>query len=156
MRDKVTGRRVYHLHSLRKFFRTKIGLDLDVTHALMGHTEYLDDAYLRLEEEGEIAKAYLEAMPNVSVYQVEDHELREQASVIEQENVKLKGRMAKMESKLVEMERIKNVLNLLDDPVILEALQELKKRAETGGKKVSESLSDIHRKAEKWQKRIEA
>lgn len=106
MRDPVTGRRVYHLHSLRKFFRTKIGLDLDVTHALMGHTEYLDDAYLRLEEEGEIAEAYLEAMPNVSVYQVEDHELKEQASVLEQENVDLKSRMVRMEVKLAELENL--------------------------------------------------
>jgi len=106
MRDEGTGRRVYHLHSLRKFFRTKIGLDLDVTHALMGHTEYLDDAYLRLEEEGEIAKAYLEAMPNVSVYQVEDHELKEQASALEQENVDLKNRMAQMEVKLGDLEKL--------------------------------------------------
>ena len=68
MRDDKTKRRIYHLHSLRKFFRTNISLDLDITHALMGHTEYLDDAYLRLEEKGEIAKSYLEAMKNVSVY----------------------------------------------------------------------------------------
>jgi len=46
--DNNTNRRLYHLHSLRKSFRTKIGLDLAVTHALMGHAEYLDDAYLRL------------------------------------------------------------------------------------------------------------
>jgi integrase len=93
-RDKRTNRRIYHLHSLRKFFRTKIGLDLDVTHALMGHAEYLDDAYLRLEEEGEIAKAYLEAMPNVSVYQVETPEIKN----LEQENEELKDRLAKLES----------------------------------------------------------
>jgi len=67
-RDKVTGIRVHHLHTLRKFFRTNIGLDLDFTHALMGHAEYLDDAYLRLEEKGEIAKAYLAAMKNLSIY----------------------------------------------------------------------------------------
>jgi len=72
IKDKRTNRRIHHIHSLRKFFRTKIGLDLDVTYALMGHAEYLDDCYLRLEEEGEIAAAYLEAMPNVSVYGVEN------------------------------------------------------------------------------------
>jgi hypothetical protein len=48
-----------------------VRLDLDVTHALMGHTEYLDDSYLKLEEEGDIAKAYLEAIPNVSVYELQ-------------------------------------------------------------------------------------
>jgi len=76
-KDKGTGRRIYHLHSLRKFFRTKIGLDLDITHALMGHSEYLDAAYVR-QDGDEIAKAYLEAMPNVSVYAVQDAELKQE------------------------------------------------------------------------------
>ncbi len=93
IRDKRTNRRIYHLHSLRKFFRTKIGLDLDVTHALMGHAEYLDDSYLRLEEEGEIAAAYLEAMPNVSVYAVQSEEVKS----IEKENQELKERLDRME-----------------------------------------------------------
>lgn len=97
-RDKRTGRRIYHLHSLRKFFRTKIGLELDITHALMGHAEYLDDAYLRLEEEGEIAVAYLEAMPNVSVYQVEDQELKQETESLRGENEKLKNRIEMLES----------------------------------------------------------
>ncbi len=97
-RDKRTGRRIYHLHSLRKFFRTKIGLELDITHALMGHAEYLDDAYLRLEEEGEIANAYLEAMPNVSVYQVEDQELKQETESLREENEKLKKRIGQLES----------------------------------------------------------
>ena len=92
-KDKRTGRRIYHIHSLRKFFRTKIGLDLDVTHALMGHTEYLDDSYLRLEEEGEIASAYLEAMPNVSVYAVQSEEVKD----IEKENQELKERLDRLE-----------------------------------------------------------
>lgn len=105
-RDKKTNRRIYHLHSLRKFFRTKIGLDLDITHALMGHAEYLDDAYLRLEEAGEIAKAYLEVMPNVSVYQVEDLKLREQASAIEQENIELKTRLSRVELELTELKKM--------------------------------------------------
>ena len=105
MRDNHTNRRVYHLHSLRKFFRTKVGLDVDITHALMGHTEYLDDAYLRLEQEGEIAKAYFEAMPNVSVYQIEDQELRQQASAIEQENVELKTRLSRLELEVTKINK---------------------------------------------------
>ena len=105
-RDNSTNRRIYHLHSLRKFFRTKIGLDVDVTHALMGHTEYLDDAYLRLEESGEIAKAYLEAMPNASVYDVEDQQLREQTSALEEENVDLKTRLNRVELELTELRKM--------------------------------------------------
>ncbi|GAI42954.1 unnamed protein product, partial [marine sediment metagenome] len=104
VRDNGTGRRILHLHSLRKFFRTKIGLDLDTTNALMGHSEYLDDAYLRLEESGEIAQVYKEAMPNVSVYAIEDQQLREQTSLMEQENVELKRRIESTEQRLSRLE----------------------------------------------------
>ena len=102
-RDKRTGRRVYHLHSLRKFFRTKIGMDLDITHALMGHAEYLDKAYVRLDQDKEIAEAYLEAMPNVSVYQVESPEIKS----LEQENEELKKRVNKLESDKNEIDEIR-------------------------------------------------
>ena len=88
-KDKKTGRRIYHLHSLRKFFRTQIGLDLDVIHALMGHSEYLDSSYLRQEQE-EIAAAYLEAIPKVSIYQTEDFELKKSVEQLKQENLALK------------------------------------------------------------------
>jgi integrase len=103
VRDKRTGRRVYHIHSLRKFFRTKIGLDLDMTHALMGHVEYLDESYLR-QEQGEIAKAYLEAMPNVSVYEVaSNQELKTQSENLEDENQKLKDKVASIEQEMLNM-----------------------------------------------------
>ena len=88
-KDDKTQRRIYHLHGLRKFFRSQIGLDVDLTHALMGHTGYLDDAYLRLNEK-EIATAYLEAMPNVSIYQTEDIELKKSVEQLKQENIELK------------------------------------------------------------------
>ena len=88
-KDRVTLRRVYHLHSLRKFFRTKIGLDLDKTHSLLGHSEYLDESYLR-QNQGEIAQAYLDNMKNVSVYETPSSELEEQTASIENENQKLR------------------------------------------------------------------
>ncbi len=100
-KDKVTLRRVYHIHSLRKFFRTQIGLDLDTTHALMGHAEYLDSSYVR-QDQGEIAEAYREAMPNVSVYQVENPEIKG----LEQENEELKDRILRTESKLAQIEKL--------------------------------------------------
>jgi len=97
-RDDNTKRRVLHLHSLRKFFRSNIGLDDKVTNALMGHVEGLDAAYLRMDQEGEVAKAYKQAMQNVSIFNVEDQQVRLQASKLERENVELKERIAKMES----------------------------------------------------------
>ena len=75
-----------------------MGLDLDVIHALMGHAQYLDDAYLRLEEKGEIAQAYLEAMPNVSVYEMQNEELKEKADSVAEENKILKDRLSNLEA----------------------------------------------------------
>ena len=86
------------MHSLRKFFRSNIGLDDKVTNALMGHVEGLDAAYLRMDQEGEVAKAYKQAMQNVSIFNVEDQQVREQANKLEKENAVLKERIAKMES----------------------------------------------------------
>ena len=103
-KDDVTDRRIYHLHSLRKFFRTQIGLDSDLIHALMGHVEYLDSSYVRHNQE-DIAKAYLEAMPNVSVYEMEiNQELKQKADKIELENLELKKRVLETETKLKKLE----------------------------------------------------
>lgn len=117
IRDKRTKRRVYHLHSLRKYFRTKIGLDLDIIHALMGHAEYLDKAYVRLDQDKEIADAYLEAMPNVSVYQVEDQELRQETESLREENEKLKRKIEQLEAKSEKINNLEKVLMDLQNDV---------------------------------------
>ena len=115
-RDADTKRRVLHLHSLRKFFRSNIGLDDKVTNALMGHVEGLDAACLRMDQEGEIAKAYKQAMQNVSIYNVEDQQVREQASKLEKENVQLKARIAKMESERTDLEeRMLNIEKIVKE-----------------------------------------
>ncbi|MEJ2242053.1 MAG: hypothetical protein P8Y18_07925 [Candidatus Bathyarchaeota archaeon] len=49
----------------------------------MGHSEYLDDSYVRLEEKGDIAESYKDAIANVSVYEIQSNELREQTREIE-------------------------------------------------------------------------
>jgi integrase len=113
IKDKRTGRRIYHLHSLRKFFRTKIGLDTDITSALMGHVEGLDKSYVRLDQDREVAKAYLEAMPNVSVYEVEDQELKQETESLREENEKLKRRIEQLESKDDEIEALKKQVALI-------------------------------------------
>gem|GEM_PF-2277166 len=67
-RDGTTGRRKLHLHCLRKFFRSKSGLDFDTVNALMGHEAYLDEAYRR-KEENEVADEYARvALKNLSIY----------------------------------------------------------------------------------------
>lgn len=66
-KDPVTGIRILHIHTLRKRFRTRMGLDTDLTHALMGHRGYLDAAYVRLGID-ELARQYKSAMQRVAVY----------------------------------------------------------------------------------------
>jgi len=112
-RDSRTKRRLYHIHSLRKFFRTNARMSFDFVNALMGHKRYLDSAYLRLEETGEIAAAYLVAMPNVSVYQVEDQELKQETASLREENEDLKKRVKQLESKENENLKIKNEFGAL-------------------------------------------
>ncbi len=107
-RDVRTNRRLVHLHSLRKFFRSNSGLGADIVHALMGHSEYLDDAYLRLDEEGEIAEAYLKAMPNLSVFTIEDKTLQKKTDKLEEENTELKKRVKQLESKESELDNMKD------------------------------------------------
>ncbi len=86
---KDKNHHVLHIHSLRKFFRSKIGLTLDQIHVLMGHSEYLDNAYLRQDSE-EIAEDYLSHMGNVSVHQIDEHELKRQIEPIQKELTDLK------------------------------------------------------------------
>ena len=90
--DRRTGRKIYHIHSLRKFFLTQIGLDTVVTHALLGHSEYLDDAYVRLNQK-EIADAYLDAMPNISIYGLPDMELKMETESLREEVTRLQRKL---------------------------------------------------------------
>ena len=113
-KDKKTKRRIYHLHSLRKFFRSNSGLGFDVVNALMGHEQYLDASYLRLEENEEIAEVYLKAMPNLSVFTVEDKTLAKKTDKLEEENEKLKKRINQLESKESEMDSMKEKMLLLE------------------------------------------
>jgi len=71
-RDPITGRYRLHVHSTRKFFRTNCGLDDALTHALMGHSGYLDSAYFRklLESPDEVAAEYGRvAMPRLTIFE---------------------------------------------------------------------------------------
>ena len=52
-RDTRTGRHKYHIHSLRKYFRTQLSLGTgnpDIAETLMGHKGYLTDSYRSIPE----------------------------------------------------------------------------------------------------------
>jgi integrase len=65
-KDEKTGRYVYHIHGLRKFFRSYFP-NTDIAETLMGHEGYLTASYRRLSEE-KIRKSYLNGMPSVTVF----------------------------------------------------------------------------------------
>ena len=68
-RDPTTGRRLIHVHSTRKFFRSNCGLPDALVHALMGHEGYLDNSYLRTDPQraGEEYKAV--AIPRLTIFE---------------------------------------------------------------------------------------
>lgn len=86
VRDERTNHLELHVHTLRKYFRSNIGLQDDYVHMLMGHVEYLDDAYRRIPWE-RVAVAYKDAMDRVSVYG--SQQMNHRVGVLEDENQRL-------------------------------------------------------------------
>lgn len=67
-RDPSTKRLTLHPHTLRKWFRTRLGkINVDYTETIMGHAGYLTDAYRRYGVE-EVAKWYLENQQNLYIF----------------------------------------------------------------------------------------
>lgn len=67
-KDPGSGFYVYHIHTLRKFFRSNIRVEDDVREELLGHAGYLDNSYRRISMERK-EEAYKEAMDSVSIYE---------------------------------------------------------------------------------------
>jgi integrase len=69
-RDPETNRYVYHIHGLRKFFKSNMETKISesIVEYLMGHTGYLSGSYLRYTER-ELAEFYLEAMDTVTIFE---------------------------------------------------------------------------------------
>lgn len=68
--DERTKVHKMHPHTLRKFFRTRLSLNvpLDVVEALMGHEGYLTAAYRRYSPE-QLGELYLNGMSNLAVFE---------------------------------------------------------------------------------------
>jgi site-specific recombinase XerD len=111
-RDPSTGRRVLHVHTLRKFFRTKMAgaIQVDVVEALMGHEGYLTDVYRRYTAQ-DLAKFYLQGEPALHVFssgedvgtlraEIDEKNQRLQTYInsLVGENLQLKGRIHSIES----------------------------------------------------------
>lgn len=102
--DPTTGRRILHLHGMRKFFRTRLpqgGCPLDVVELLLGHTGYLSDSYVRLTPE-DLERAYREAEHELWIYRtkpINEGELKH----LESENRELRGELADIQRQITMM-----------------------------------------------------
>ena len=72
-RDKRTSTRELHLHTLRKYFSTRMGdsCNRDILELLLGHNGYLSNSYLRVTKQ-ELGDAYKGAMSKVTIYESRD------------------------------------------------------------------------------------
>jgi integrase len=65
-RDTSTNRRKYHIHSLRKYFRTRLASEIpvDIVESLLGHEGYLTGAYRRysMDQLGDFYKKGMHAL----------------------------------------------------------------------------------------------
>jgi len=110
--DSETNIHIYHVHGLRKFFRSKIGLDREQREVIMGHSGYLDEAYRRYTEADwlDLWEAYTEVVSNVSIYEIENEALRENVKDLEN---RLKEQEERAKAYFDEILRDKNLLDLL-------------------------------------------
>jgi len=66
-KDRITGRKEIHIHSLRKWFFSNAALNELLKRAIMGQKRYLDSSYLRTDI-NRVSREYLSAMDSVSIY----------------------------------------------------------------------------------------
>lgn len=114
-KDEQTGFYVYHLYTLRKFFRTEFGkYDRDLCDFLMGHKHYLTENYWRKTEE-DVQKEYLEGMNHIMIFEtsVDSERLN---NLDEQLKVK-DTQISSMEQQIHDLRnQIGGFQNLADDP----------------------------------------
>jgi integrase len=92
-KDKSTGREKLHPHTLRKFFRTRLGavgssvIPIDVVEALMGHEGYLTEVYRKYSLEN-LRKFYLKCESALLVF-TEAQEVTKLRQEVEERNKNL-------------------------------------------------------------------
>ena len=109
-KDPVTNIGEIHVHSLCKFFRSNIGLNIDEVHALMGHVEYLDRNYLRLNKET-VAQNYKANISRVSVYALDQGRLSALEQKLNESEGVISALLMNGKSKDAEITELKTQLN---------------------------------------------
>ena len=105
-RDPTTKVYKFHLHTLRKYFRSRLprgGVPVDVTQGLMGEEGYLSAEYRRLKDDPEtMARMYKQGEPFLAVFrdQAEMYEFREETKGLRLQIEDLKERLWQQEEKV--------------------------------------------------------
>ncbi len=107
-KDRSTNRMIIHIHSLRKWFETRMsttGIPEAIYQQLEGHEGYLNGAYKRYTQH-ELAENYLEAMPKLSVFEATPDlsGVHEQLTEVTQDNKELRQQLNDLRMKLLEVE----------------------------------------------------
>ncbi|MCJ7635534.1 site-specific integrase, partial [Candidatus Bathyarchaeota archaeon] len=117
-RDATTKRRTLHPHSLRKYFRTRLGavIPVDIVEALQGHEGYLTQVYRKYSEQ-ELGEFYRKGEPFLSVFsnlaeisklksQIEEknQQLQTVVNSLAIENVQLKAETSLLNERLLKAE----------------------------------------------------
>ena len=113
-KDPSTGRYKMHIHTLRKFFmsRMKLKINTVIVEALCGHEEYLDSAYKRYSQK-EIADFYKQGVEAVTVFEVPPDlsDFQKKQEILADENQKLQKDVDKLRMDLLEV-KMKQVQEL--------------------------------------------
>jgi integrase len=103
--DKITRIHKYHIHCLRKFFRSRMGnkngIGVDMTEFLMGHEGYLTREYRNYSEE-ELAEEYMKGVDRILIFEqpADTKDIREQLQQKEQRIIELEKQIEEINKKL--------------------------------------------------------
>jgi integrase len=122
--DPVTKRSKLHLHMLRKFFRSNLGLNAPeiVVETLMGHEGYLGGAYRRLTRE-QLRNAYMKAHHALVIQG--DKASIDKIVEIGKENELLKVKIKEIEQRQAEQQAIIGIMNQVLSSLSPEKLAEV-------------------------------
>jgi integrase len=150
-KDKSTGREKIHPHTLRKFFRTRLGaagIPVDVVEALMGHEGYLTEVYRRYTLD-DLRKFYLKGESALLVF-TEVQEVTKLRKEVEERNKSLQNLVTELTTKNLTLENI--VTGLASENKSLKFdLDKTKARVEKLEKTIEEKVNSINEKLAKLQ-----
>jgi len=107
-KEERTNRYKMHIHTLRKYYRTRMSLEIpvDVVEALMGHEGYLTIAYRRYSQE-QLAELYEKAVHTIAVFDLpaDTTDLEERLAEKDEEIYYLKKEMKEVKADMEQRQK---------------------------------------------------